>query len=241
MAIRQPRNADIITKDGQLNQEWVRYFQANENQTTAAFTGDTGSGGVAGLVPAPASGDAEKFLKGNGTWSVPIPPDATLIETVNTTSGSSVTSSTIDTAALKLAGYRNLALSFNGISLTSGLFLVHLSDDDGVSYTPSSADVTGLGIQRDTAALSVLVQQTGIIPHGTPTSPANTINGGMQILDFAQTNTALPKLFTSGCVESSTRDAFGSGSIIGLAGINKVQLAGNIGTFDAGSFSIFAV
>lgn len=33
-----------------------------------AFTGDSGSGGVKGLVPAPASGDATKFLKGNGTW-----------------------------------------------------------------------------------------------------------------------------------------------------------------------------
>ena len=36
-----------------------------------AFTGDSGSGGVKGLVPAPASGDAaaNKFLKANGTWA----------------------------------------------------------------------------------------------------------------------------------------------------------------------------
>jgi hypothetical protein len=35
-----------------------------------AFTGDSGSGGVKGLVPAPASGDAAagKFLKADGTW-----------------------------------------------------------------------------------------------------------------------------------------------------------------------------
>ena len=32
------------------------------------FTGDAGSGGLKGLVPAPAAGDAPKFLKGDGTW-----------------------------------------------------------------------------------------------------------------------------------------------------------------------------
>lgn len=34
-----------------------------------AFTGDSGSGGVKGLVPAPVAGDASKFLKGDGTWA----------------------------------------------------------------------------------------------------------------------------------------------------------------------------
>jgi hypothetical protein len=38
---------------------------------TAAFTGDSGSGGTAGLVPAPSAGDAaaSKFLKADGTWA----------------------------------------------------------------------------------------------------------------------------------------------------------------------------
>jgi hypothetical protein len=37
------------------------------------LVGDTGSGGTAGNVPAPASGDAAagKFLKADGTWAVP--------------------------------------------------------------------------------------------------------------------------------------------------------------------------
>ncbi len=36
------------------------------------FTGDSGSGGASGLVPAPAAGDAiaNKFLKADGTWAV---------------------------------------------------------------------------------------------------------------------------------------------------------------------------
>lgn len=32
------------------------------------MVGDSGSGGTKGLVPAPASGDATKYLKGDGTW-----------------------------------------------------------------------------------------------------------------------------------------------------------------------------
>jgi hypothetical protein len=37
------------------------------------FTGDSGSGGASGLVPAPAAGDAAagKVLKADGTWYVP--------------------------------------------------------------------------------------------------------------------------------------------------------------------------
>ncbi len=35
------------------------------------MTGDSGSGGLKGLVPAQATGDATKFLNGGGTWSTP--------------------------------------------------------------------------------------------------------------------------------------------------------------------------
>jgi len=41
--------------------------------SVATMTGDSGTGGAKGLVPAPAAGDAAagKYLKANGTWSVP--------------------------------------------------------------------------------------------------------------------------------------------------------------------------
>ena len=44
-----------------------------EPSGTTDFTGDTGTGGEHGLVPAPASGDAaaNKFLNANGQWAVP--------------------------------------------------------------------------------------------------------------------------------------------------------------------------
>lgn len=36
-----------------------------------AFTGDAGAGGLKGAVPAPAAGDATKFLRGDATWQSP--------------------------------------------------------------------------------------------------------------------------------------------------------------------------
>ena len=46
---------------------------AQTNVILPAFTGDSGSGGVKGLVPAPSAGDAAagRYLDSDGTWSVP--------------------------------------------------------------------------------------------------------------------------------------------------------------------------
>lgn len=35
------------------------------------MVGDSGAGGTAGLAPAPATGDATKFLRGDGTYATP--------------------------------------------------------------------------------------------------------------------------------------------------------------------------
>jgi len=46
---------------------------AAQTALLSAFTGDSGAGGVKGLVPAPSAGDAaaSKFLKADGTWTAP--------------------------------------------------------------------------------------------------------------------------------------------------------------------------
>ena len=55
---------EVLKSDGSGNLSWAT------NHTTA-FTGDSGSGGAIGLVPAPSSGDAAagKYLKADGTWA----------------------------------------------------------------------------------------------------------------------------------------------------------------------------
>jgi hypothetical protein len=51
-------------------------LKSDLDAAVAVFTGDSGSGGVKGQVPAPASGDAAagKFLKADGSWAAVITP-----------------------------------------------------------------------------------------------------------------------------------------------------------------------
>ena len=62
--------------------QWVD----DKNTTYSAFKGATSAAaGGTGLVPAPAAGDQEKFLSGDGTWKTP--EQATYNEATTTTAG----------------------------------------------------------------------------------------------------------------------------------------------------------
>jgi hypothetical protein len=65
-----PANNSFITYDSALGY-WKDATASASTALLDVFTGDSGSGGAKGLVPAPAAGDAaaEKFLKANGSWS----------------------------------------------------------------------------------------------------------------------------------------------------------------------------
>jgi hypothetical protein len=110
----------------------------------SAFTGDSGSGGVKGVVPAPAVGDSTKYLKGDGTWST-------------VSAGGGVSAYTIDskTAAYTVvAGDLGKILHCSGgsytVSLTAAATLgagfycdiVNTSDTQGDSVTidPNSSE-----------------------------------------------------------------------------------------------------
>lgn len=64
-----------------------------------AFTGDSGSGGVKGLVPAPAAGDAAavKFLKADGTWAAPGAASAPTGSVINSTISTYATNADLTT------------------------------------------------------------------------------------------------------------------------------------------------
>jgi len=92
---------------GQQNVVWNDDGNGDISGYLPTFVGDSGTGGTAGSVPAPAAGDAEAgmFLKADGTWEVPagsvtsvgVSAPASLL----TVTGSPVTSS--GTMALALA------------------------------------------------------------------------------------------------------------------------------------------
>ena len=123
------------------------------------FTGDSGSGGASGLVPAPAAGDAlsNKFLKADGTWAVT--PGGTgssatnlsATETATTVSIASSTGSgaTIPAATSSLAGVLDStrAAKIDGLATvaTSGSYtdLSNKPTIPGASSTTPVMDGTG--------------------------------------------------------------------------------------------------
>jgi hypothetical protein len=54
--------------------------KSDSDHSHDVFIGDTGSGGAAGIVPAPLAGDANKFLSGSGDFQVALIPDGNLSE-----------------------------------------------------------------------------------------------------------------------------------------------------------------
>ena len=57
----------------------------DNNTTYNNFTGATSSaGGKNGLVPAPAVGQQDRFLKADGTWAIPVNTDTNVTNTLNT-------------------------------------------------------------------------------------------------------------------------------------------------------------
>ena len=107
----------------------------NISATDPVMVGDTGSGGTAGNVPAPASGDAAagKFLKADGTWALP-GGGGTFLEEVITFSGTS--------GAFAHSPSRLYGLYRNGVRMSS------------LSGTPAiqKFSATGTAITLSTAA-----------------------------------------------------------------------------------------
>ena len=64
----------------------------NVSATDSLMVGDSGSGGTAGNVPAPGTGDAAagKFLKADGTWAVPSSSGSGQTSVSGSTSGTAI-------------------------------------------------------------------------------------------------------------------------------------------------------
>ena len=75
----QPLDSDLTTIAGltattdnfiqSTGSAWASRTPTQATATLINFVGDSGAGGTKGLVPAPTTGDATKYLKGDGTWA----------------------------------------------------------------------------------------------------------------------------------------------------------------------------
>lgn len=116
------------------------------------FTGDSGSGGVHGFVPAPAAGDAaaSKFLKADGTWTAVSGGSGDINDGGNTT-GATVVIGTNDANALELETNNVSRLSIAGGASTGGAVTVTdvtantSTIEDVLTLTTNSTGTTAAG------------------------------------------------------------------------------------------------
>lgn len=112
--------------------------------TVATMTGDSGSGGARGVVPAPSAGDAAagKFLKASGAWAV---PPAGITGPGTTTVDDIVTWNSITGAAVKDSGTKVSDLQPKDATLTAwagagAQGLAYFSDVDTVATLTLAAN-----------------------------------------------------------------------------------------------------
>ena len=120
-------------------------IQFPEGTAYDAFTGASAEGaGEEGLVPAPAQGDQDKFLKADGTWAVPVDNDTTYDVATSETAGLVKASSEIQVdgegvmtvSSIPQSKVTNLENTFATMSQASNKFEITdgLFEDTRVSY-----------------------------------------------------------------------------------------------------------
>jgi hypothetical protein len=162
---------------------------SNVPATQSPFTGDAGSGGMAGLVPAPAAGDyaAGMFLSAGGSWAVP--PGASAGTTVSgttsaaTASGSTLTFSSVPSGVV--VGMLVQDATTSGV-IPTGTTVTAV----GSTTVTISSPVTGGGVRSgDTIDFSSASLTTNLGLLETSNSVAITSSTGTGITVHAATDT----------------------------------------------------
>jgi hypothetical protein len=188
------------------------------------FVGDSGSGGVKGLVPAPAAGDATagKYLNANGTWGVPT-GDGIEQLTGEVTAGpgfGSQVATVVSVDGSSAANIHSAELAANAATNLNTLNTIVKRDASGnFSAGTISADLSG---NASTATTSGSVTGTNVVANSNLSQmPANTIKGNntgstanAADLTVAQTKTLLNLAGTNSGDQTITltSDVTGSGT-----------------------------
>lgn len=106
------------------------------------MVGDTGSGGTKGAVPAPTTGDATKFLKGDGTWAAPTPGAFTDTDVIVQGSADATKQLKIEMDGLSTSTVRTITMADQNIDLTptTGDFQASDAELTAIAGLTSAAD-----------------------------------------------------------------------------------------------------
>ena len=210
----------------------------DNNTTYLAFTGATSSAaGTAGLVKAPAAGDQDKFLRGDGTWAVDNDTKYTAMTASEATTGTGTTARSITAKVLadyvggKVTDAKNgmiTDLSISGKTITytkgDGTTGTLTTQDNNTTYSAGA----GLSLSGTTFSVntngSIASGNTGVLNGGTvysevrPTADgtfakkANTTAANITALDTAAKN-AIKGLSVSGTTITYTKGDGTTGTI----------------------------
>jgi hypothetical protein len=145
---------------------------SNVPPTQFPFAGDRGSGGAAGLVPAPAAGNAlaNMFLSASGNWATPpsSPVSINLIASAATASGSTLTFAAVpasitvgmlvtDTTHPSVipAGTTIVSLTSTIVTLSAAVTGAGVASGDTINFFGSSSLVTNLSVSETANSVSV--------------------------------------------------------------------------------------
>ena len=215
-----------------------------------AFTGDSGSGGLKGLVPAPASGDTalRKFLKADGTWATP--------GMVLLTSGTVSSAATLDIVLTGYTGFRGLKFLLTGfLPVTDDVDLwMRFSTDGGSTYDTTSYSYAAT-FTSDSAGTSTFASTGGagsaqIAVARSPTvgqSISNVAAEGGASCDidlFNQTNTSRHPavIFASEWFGATTTSHFisnGGGRRQVAQDVDAVRFLFESGNISAGAYAVY--
>jgi hypothetical protein len=140
--------------------------------TQFPFTGDSGSGGTAGLVPAPAAGNAlaNMFLSANGNWATPpgSPVSINLAASVAAASGSTLTFASVPasiTAGMLVtdathgsvipAGTTVVFTTSTTVTLSAAVTGAGVASGDTINFYGAQSAVTNLSVLASTNSVSV--------------------------------------------------------------------------------------
>jgi YD repeat-containing protein len=188
------------------------------------FVGDSGSGGVRGAVPAPATGDAVRFLQGDGTWGSPA-GSGTVTNVSGTSNRISVTNGTstpvidIDAAYVGQSSITTLGTIVSGtwqggvVGATYG----------GTGVNNGTSIITLGGSLTTSGAHPITFTTTGTTSVTLPTS-GTLVNSAV---------TSLASLATVGTIGTGVWQGSVIGAAYGGTGVNNsstITLSGNFST-----------
>ena len=183
-------------------------------------------GSGAGIVPASGGGTAN-YLRADGSWS--IPPYATLLSTVTTTSGANADFSSIANT------YDDLLVELLGVSHDNGAsqsLRVQFSDDNGSNFKSVTGATRGSGTVSNSATTTPLLT-------GTALASSAVIYGSIIIRGYKDTSNG----YFNGYVTRSDAAFFDdfAGFISKSTALNMLRFNWSAGNFDAGSIKLYGI